>query len=135
MEFNATFNNISVISWRSVLLMEETVYPVKTITLSQFTDKFCHIMLYRVHLAWVRFELAMLCICSTCTLFSFWWCMAYFSVFISWISHSRISVFLFDRFHFMNWFNWFWRICYVDCFVCGLFIWASALSDISTKHG
>ena len=24
--FNATFNNISVISWRSVLLMEETGY-------------------------------------------------------------------------------------------------------------
>ena len=27
MVFNATFNNISVISWRSVLLMEETVVP------------------------------------------------------------------------------------------------------------
>jgi len=26
--FNATFNNISVISWRSVLLMEETGGPV-----------------------------------------------------------------------------------------------------------
>ena len=25
--FNATFNNISVISWRSVLLVEETVVP------------------------------------------------------------------------------------------------------------
>ena len=25
--FNATFNNISVISWRSVLLMEETGVP------------------------------------------------------------------------------------------------------------
>jgi len=24
MEFNATFNNISVLSWRSVLLVEET---------------------------------------------------------------------------------------------------------------
>ena len=24
MEFNATFNNISVISWRSILLVEET---------------------------------------------------------------------------------------------------------------
>ena len=31
----ATFNNISVISWRSVLLVEETAeYPVKTIDLS-----------------------------------------------------------------------------------------------------
>ena len=27
MVFNATFNNISVISWRLVLLMEETVVP------------------------------------------------------------------------------------------------------------
>jgi hypothetical protein len=27
MEFNATFNNISVISWRSVLLVEETGVP------------------------------------------------------------------------------------------------------------
>jgi len=27
MVFNATFNNISVISWRSVLLMEETGGP------------------------------------------------------------------------------------------------------------
>ena len=26
-EFNATFNNISAISWRSVLLVEETVGP------------------------------------------------------------------------------------------------------------
>jgi len=27
MVFNATFNNISVISWQSVLLVEETVGP------------------------------------------------------------------------------------------------------------
>jgi hypothetical protein len=27
MEINATFNNISVISWQSVLLVEETVVP------------------------------------------------------------------------------------------------------------
>ena len=29
MEFNATFNNISVISWRSVLLVEETGVSVE----------------------------------------------------------------------------------------------------------
>jgi len=29
MVFNATFNNISVISWRSVLLVEETSEPIE----------------------------------------------------------------------------------------------------------
>ena len=49
MVFNATFNNMSVISWWSVLLVEE--YTEKTSDLSQVTDTFYHIMLYRVHLA------------------------------------------------------------------------------------
>jgi hypothetical protein len=40
MMFNATFNNISAISWRSVLLVEEPEYPEKTTDLSQVTDKF-----------------------------------------------------------------------------------------------
>jgi hypothetical protein len=41
MVFNATFNNISVISWRSVLFVEETT------DLSQVTDKLYHMMLYQ----------------------------------------------------------------------------------------
>jgi hypothetical protein len=44
--FNATFNNISVISWRSVFLVVETGVPEEN-PLSHVTDNFYHIMLYR----------------------------------------------------------------------------------------
>ena len=39
MVFNITFNNISVISWQSVLLVEETKVQEKTTELPQVTDK------------------------------------------------------------------------------------------------
>jgi hypothetical protein len=45
--FNATFNNISVLSWWSVLLVKQES-PDQTTDLSQVTDKLYHIMLYRV---------------------------------------------------------------------------------------
>ena len=48
MVFNATFNNISVISWRSVLLVEETTDQ------PQVTDKLYHKMLYTS--PWVEVE-------------------------------------------------------------------------------
>jgi hypothetical protein len=58
MVFNTTFNNISVISWRSVLLVEETGVhvPGQNTDLSQVMDKHFHIILYQVHLAMSRIQ-------------------------------------------------------------------------------
>ena len=65
---NATFNNVSFISWWSVLLVGKPEYPEKTTELSQVTDKLYHIMLYGVHLAGAGFELTTLVVIGTgCT--------------------------------------------------------------------
>ena len=62
MVFKPTFNTISAISWRSVLLAE------KTTDLSQVTDKLHYIVLYRVYNSpFTVFELTTLVvICTDC---------------------------------------------------------------------
>jgi hypothetical protein len=49
--FNTTFNNIPVISWQSVLLVEETGVPEENHRPVTSHWQFYHIMFYRVHLA------------------------------------------------------------------------------------
>jgi hypothetical protein len=64
MVFNATFNNISVISWRPVLLVEETGLLGENHRPVAIHRKVYHIMLYRVHLVWAGFELTTLYIAA-----------------------------------------------------------------------
>jgi hypothetical protein len=50
MVFSATFNNMSAISWWSVLLVEETGVPGENHDLPQILDKLYQIILHRVHI-------------------------------------------------------------------------------------
>ena len=65
MVFNATFNNISAISWRSVLLVEKIGVPEENHWPAASHWQTFHIILYRVHLVWVGFELTTLVVIGT----------------------------------------------------------------------
>ena len=54
MVFSATFNNISAISWQSVLLVEETGVPGENHRPAASHWQLNHIMLYQIHLAFER---------------------------------------------------------------------------------
>ena len=55
MVLSTFFNNISIISWRSILLVEEIGVPGETTDLQKVVDKLYHIMLFTS--SWARFEL------------------------------------------------------------------------------
>jgi len=62
----AIFNNISVISWRSLSLVEETrILREKPTTRRNLPDNLYHIILYRVHFPWVGFKLTALVVTGT----------------------------------------------------------------------
>jgi hypothetical protein len=68
MALNATFNNIVVKSWRSVLLVEKTGVSTENHRPAANHWQIYSIMLYQVHLAWVGFDLTTLVVISTdCT--------------------------------------------------------------------
>ena len=65
MVFNATLNNISVISWLSFIGGVNWSIWRKTTDLPQVIGKLYHIMLYQVTLPWAGFELTTLMVICT----------------------------------------------------------------------
>jgi hypothetical protein len=65
MVFNTTSNNISLISWWSVLLVEETGVPRENHQPAASHWNLYHIMLYQTQLAWAGFKLATLVVIGT----------------------------------------------------------------------
>jgi hypothetical protein len=63
--FNATFNNISTYRGGQFFWWRKPEYPDKTTDLLHFTDTLYRIMLYRVHLPRVGFELTTLMVMGT----------------------------------------------------------------------
>jgi hypothetical protein len=65
MVFNATFNSISVISWRSVLLARTGVHGENHGPAVSHGQTLSHVMLHQVHLVWAGFELTTLVVIGT----------------------------------------------------------------------
>jgi hypothetical protein len=65
MVFNATFNDITFISWQSVLLLEETGVPGEKHRPAASHWQTYHKVLYQVHLALAGIELTTLVVIGT----------------------------------------------------------------------